>query len=231
MFTRSSIKLLLVEDHLALREVLTESLQEVGYPVLAYESAEEALATPEALLCDIAILDVNLPGEDGLYLAQQLRYRHAGVGIILLTVRTQLADKLAGYEVGADMYLPKPVTPQELDATIQALCRRMPNVFSADLTLHKPTQELRNTQGQNLLLSQEDSRLLLLLAQAPQARLEFWELAELLELDLDSHTFRANLEKRISRLRRKLTQLGQPATTIKALRGYGYQLNCTVRIQ
>ncbi|WP_029511031.1 response regulator transcription factor [Marinobacterium stanieri] len=231
MFARSSIKLILVEDNDVLREMLVDSLESLGYSLVAYDSAESALASPEAQACDVAVLDVNLPGEDGLYLAQQLRYKNAGVGVILLTVRNQLADKLAGYEVGADMYLPKPVTPEELDATIQALCRRLPGVLRADLILHYPTHQLLNAEGLNLLLSPEDARLLVLLAQAPQARQEFWELAEHLELDLDSDTFRANLEKRISRLRRKLTQLGQPATVIKALRGYGYQLNCTVNIQ
>lgn len=229
MPARSAIKLLLVEDHLALREMMTESLYNLGYQVAAYESAEAALAS-EDTCCPIALLDVNLPGEDGLYLAQQLRLKHPGIGIILMTVRHQLADKLEGYAAGADIYLPKPVAPEELDATIQALCRRIPSLKQADLILYHAHQQLANFEHNCVQLTAEDCRLLTVLAQAPQSRLEYWELAECLSLDLDSNTLRSNLEKRASRLRHKLIQLNQPATVIKALRGYGYQLTCTVQV-
>lgn len=230
MYPRSEIKLLLVEDHFALREMMLESLHALNYPVLAYESSEKALASTNAGACHIALLDINLPGENGLYLAQQLRLKNPNIGIILLTVRNQLADKLEGYKAGADLYLPKPVAPEELDAAIQALCRRIPSLQQADLILHHATQQISNTLQASLRLSPEDCRLLTVLVQASQSRLEYWELAEHLSLDLDSETLRSNLEKRVSRLRCKLTQLGQPSTAIKALRGYGYQLTCSVQI-
>lgn len=230
MPARSTIKLLLVEDHLALREMITESLESQGYQVAAYESAESALASTDTDSA-IALLDVNLPGEDGLYLAQQLRQQAPGIGIIFMTVRNQLSDKLEGYEAGADLYLPKPVAPQELDAAIQALIRRLPDTPSADLILNHTHQLLIDCNNQQVMLSAEECRLLTVLAQAPKNQLEYWQLADYLALDLDSDTLKTTLEKRVSRLRRKLTQLNQPPTAVKALRGFGYQLTCTVQIR
>jgi len=228
MPTRSAIKLLLVEDHLALREMITESLQTLGYQVAPYESAEAALSSADTD-SPIALLDINLPGEDGMRLAQKLRILNPSIGVILMTVRNRLTDKLEGYEAGADFYLPKPVDPQELDAAILALCRRLPDLQRTDLTLHYTSQQLTNRKKIQVTLSAEDCRLLTVLAQAPNSRLEYWELAEHLALDLDSETLRTTLEKRVSRLRRKLRELDQPSTAIKALRGYGYQLTCTLR--
>ncbi len=230
MSQHNNIKLLLVEDHLALREVFYESLTAQGYQVAAFESAEDALAAADIDLCKVALLDLNLPGEDGLFLATELRMRTPSIGIIMLTTRNQIADKLAGYEAGADIYLPKPVSPEELKAAIQAVCRRIPNLNEATLTLHFSTGQLVNTHLESVLLSQEDSRLLTLLAQAPQQQLEYWELAEYLKLDMDNVQMRTALEKRISRLRKKLAQLNQPSSSIKAIRGFGYKFNLFVNI-
>lgn len=230
MLQYTQLNLLLVEDHIALREVFCESLILQGHRVCAFESAEEALAAPDLETFDVALLDLNLPGEDGLYLAAKLRMRSPNIGIIMLTVRNQISDKLAGYAAGADMYLPKPIAPEELNAAIQAVCRRIPNLNSSELTLHFATNQLTSSSQNSVALSQEDSRLLALLIQAPQKSLEYWELAEYLELDLDNENLQTTLEKRISRLRKKLAQLDQPSSAIKAIRGHGYKLNISVKI-
>ncbi len=224
MSAHPTLSLLLVEDHLALREMLTESLQENGHAVHAFESAEAVLADIDKCQIDIAILDLNLPGEDGLYLAERLRRQLPGLAIIMLTVRNAVADKLAGYESGADIYLPKPVVPEELNAAIKALSRRIGPKQTADIQFNATRGELTNTRNQSVSLTEEETRLLIALAQAPHNKLEFWQLAETLQLDLDSLSLRTNLEKRISRLRQKLAQLEQPATAIKAIRGFGYRL-------
>lgn len=229
MSKQSALNLLLVEDHPALREMFSLTLQDLGYNVTAYDSAEATLAQSNADR-QIALLDVNLPGEDGLYLAQQLRFKNPNIGIIITTVRNQVADKLAGYQSGADMYLPKPVTPEELDAAIQSLARRLPEVAPHDLTLTAATLQLSNQQKYAVTLSSDECRLLTALAAAPQQRQEYWELAEKLDLDLDSSTLRATLEKRVSRLRKKLVELEQPSTTIKTLRNVGYELTVKVKI-
>ncbi len=230
MFKHNALKLLLVEDHLALREVFSESLTNQGHQVTAYGSAEEALEFTDVLNFNIALLDLNLPGEDGLYLAYQLRMRSPNIGIIMLTARNQVEDKLAGYQAGADIYLPKPVAPEELHAAIGAVCRRIPNLSASELTLTFKTGLLVNTNTKSVILSQEDCRLLTCLAQAPEQKQEYWELAEYLELDFNSDNLRSTLEKRISRLRKKLAQMEQPSSAIKAIRGYGYQLNIPIKI-
>jgi DNA-binding NarL/FixJ family response regulator len=113
---------LLVEDNLALNAVLTEIISHAGHHIFSYLSAEDV---PEILEYDIAILDLNLPGEDGLSLAQRIRSRNADIGIILMTVRSELSDRLKGYNVGADVYLAKPVDPNELLAVLSSLGNRL----------------------------------------------------------------------------------------------------------
>ncbi|WP_044408821.1 response regulator transcription factor [Thiomicrospira microaerophila] len=228
----SKLKLLLVEDHLALREVFSEFLTSQGHQVCAHESAEQVLALSAATAFDLALLDLNLPGEDGLYLAEKLRMQSPNIGIIMLTARNSIEDKLAGYTSGADIYLPKPVSPEELNAAIQAVCRRIPKLNHKDLTLYFLTNQLANLQTDitPICLSIEETRLLTILSQAPQQQLEIWELAENLDLDLDSNTLRATLEKRVSRLRKKLVALAQPASSIKFIRGYGYKLTVSIEI-
>ncbi len=230
MFEYRGLKLLLVEDHLALREVFSESLTIQGHKVSAYGSAEEALESADISALDVALLDLNLPGEDGLYLASQLRMHAPHIGIIMITARNQTTDRLSGYQAGTDIYLTKPVSPEELNTAIQTVCRRIPHLNKADLTLNFATGQLLNAEMDSVVLSQEDSRLITLLAQAPEQKLEYWELAEYLDLDLDNSNLRSILEKRISRLRKKLSQLNQPSSSLKSVRGYGYKLNISVKI-
>ncbi|WP_417504229.1 response regulator transcription factor [Marinomonas gallaica] len=229
MLTQHQIKLLLVEDHIALREILTEALQGFGYYVEVFDSSESTISdwSKES---HIALLDVNLPGEDGLYLAQQLRLESPSIGIILMTVRNQITDKLLGYEAGADVYLPKPISPEELHCAIKALARRIPNTLQHVLTLQHSTYQLSNLSQESVTLTDSECRLLNALSLAPQQRLEYWEIAEKLSLDLDSDTLHTNLEKRVSRLRSKLAKLAVTPKAIKTLRGQGYQLAVSIRI-
>jgi len=120
--TNTPHNLLLVEDNKALNAVLTEFLADAGYHVLTFEQAEDI---PESAQFEMAILDLNLPGEDGLSLAKRLKSANPGLGIILLTIRSALDDKLQGYEMGADVFLAKPVEPSELLAVLNALARRL----------------------------------------------------------------------------------------------------------
>lgn len=223
------IELLLVEDHLALREMLKESLEEIGFQVFAFESAEEAMTSFDKAAYSIAILDLNLPGEDGLYLAEHLRNSFPKIGVVMLTVRNQLSDKLLGYEAGADIYLPKPIAPEELHAAVHALVRRLPVVDDSKLVLDYRAQKLSCSQ-ENVLLTEADTKLLQVLAQSPKQELEYWALAEKLGLDLDSDKLRVNLEKRVSRLRSKFIELNLPSTTIKSIRNYGYKLAYSIRV-
>tara|TARA_R100001377_G_C3194365_1_gene111962 strand:+ start:1549 stop:2154 length:606 start_codon:yes stop_codon:yes gene_type:complete len=114
--------ILLVEDNLALNSVLTEILTNAGHNVLSFDNAE---SIPENIKYDIAVIDLNLPGEDGLSLSQRLKIKDVSVGIILMTIRSELSDRLKGYNIGADVYLSKPTDPNELMAVINSLGRRI----------------------------------------------------------------------------------------------------------
>ena len=119
------LEIVLVEDHDDLRRVTAVLLAERGHHVVGLSSAEEvddSILLPKP---DVFILDLNLPGEDGLTLAKRIRNAQPRVGIVLTTVRSELRDRLDGYESGADIYLPKPTDFEELTAAVEALGRRV----------------------------------------------------------------------------------------------------------
>jgi DNA-binding NarL/FixJ family response regulator len=133
--TRS--KLMIVEDNIALNDVLTEFLNVAGYNIDSFFSSNEIDSLRGY---DIAVLDLNLPGEDGLSIASRIKAVSPATGIILLTIRSDLEDKLKGYETGADVFMPKPVDPSELLAVIKALLRRVAINKSTALTdIRRPT--------------------------------------------------------------------------------------------
>lgn len=119
-------RILVVEDETAIREVIALNLKMAEYEVVAAASAEEALAViAEGGEFDVALLDIMLPGMNGFSLCEQLRREHARMGIIILSAKTQEADKISGLSIGADDYMTKPFSVSELLARIEALCRRV----------------------------------------------------------------------------------------------------------
>jgi DNA-binding response OmpR family regulator len=120
-------RILIAEDEAAIREFETINLSRAGYTVVEAASGEEALDIydndPEGF--DIALLDISMPGMDGFTLCKELRQRHEGLGIIMLTARTQEMDKVGGLMNGADDYITKPFSPAELLARVDSLYRRV----------------------------------------------------------------------------------------------------------
>lgn len=214
---------MLVEDHDALREATARVLQQHGYDVVALPCAEDADDTPVPRKPDLYIIDLNLPGEDGLSLAARLRQAQPMAGIIITTARTQLSDRLVGYEAGADLYLPKPVDPQELLAALTALSKRLrPEVMSDKLTLNSQKQLLRGPGGE-CRLADSEARLLLALTCAKDQTLERWQVA--LQLSPGNADISAdNLQNRLSLLRKKMAACGAVGDSVKAIRGTGYRL-------
>ncbi len=119
------MKIIVVEDHEALREVTVSALQDMGHKVRGIACAETLNQELQTDCPHVLILDLNLPGEDGISLARRVRKVHPEIGIIMVTARNQLGDKLTGYDSGADIYLTKPTSIEELSAAIQALSRRL----------------------------------------------------------------------------------------------------------
>ncbi len=119
-------KLLVVEDEIAIREFEVINLKRAGYDIAEAGSGEEALAIYEEQGdFDIALLDISMPGMDGLTLCKELRQRSPALGIIMLTARTQEMDKIRGLMLGADDYITKPFSPTELLARVDSLYRRV----------------------------------------------------------------------------------------------------------
>ena len=119
-------KILVVEDEVAIREFEVINLRRVGYETVEAGSGEEALAIYEEHGdIDIALLDISMPGMDGLTLCKELRRRSPALGIIMLTARAQEMDKIHGLMLGADDYITKPFSPTELLARVDSLYRRV----------------------------------------------------------------------------------------------------------
>jgi len=218
------LNIVVVEDHDALREVTVEALSNMGHHAVGVDCAEALDDEVGALPIDLLVIDLNLPGEDGISLARRLRAAQPEIGIIMVTARNQINEKLSGYDSGADLYLTKPTSVEELGAAVQALARRMKRhqqvrpAFRLNLGalfLHGPQDGVG--------LSAHEAAMLSVLARAPDHRLESWQLIELsgkAEADFSKRT----LEVRIVRLRKKLMQAGAVDQPIKAVRGQGYQL-------
>lgn len=227
------IKLLVIEDNDQLRNATVQLLSNNGYTAWGLSCSEELAEFTSALGVDIYILDLGLPGEDGLSLANRIRASHSQAGIIMMTARKSLNDRIEGYHCGADVFLPKPVDPDELLAVIGALASRiMSSKEQEGLLLHTSEMQLSGPCGQ-LALTQRECLLLAALARAPDHTLERWQMMELLDPDLQALSA-DSLEVCISQLRKKISACasqaakGQPS--IKAIRGYGYRLLVELRI-
>lgn len=120
-------KILVCEDEAVIRDFVVINLTRAGYDVVEADCGETALSKYEESNgdFDVAILDVMMPGMDGFAVCKELRARNGGIGIIMLTARTQEMDKVTGLMLGADDYVTKPFSPSELTARVDALYRRV----------------------------------------------------------------------------------------------------------
>ena len=142
----SNGRILIVEDDQSVREMLAEYLGTHGYEVAQADRGTAMREAVEKCLPDVVLLDVNLPGEDGLTLARFLR-EHFDVGIIMVTGASGVADRVAGLEVGADDYVTKPFEPRELRARVKSVLRRMqaraPVAPAGEASSAKPSERVR----------------------------------------------------------------------------------------
>jgi DNA-binding response OmpR family regulator len=218
------LNIMVVEDHDALREVTIEALSQRGHNVRGVDSAEALPDEPGLFPIDLLVIDLNLPGEDGLSLAARIRAAQPDIGIIMVTARGQVRDRMVGYDSGADIYLTKPTSADELIAAVRALTRRIrPDDQSASaLTLNLDAMVLQGPGGR-CSLSSHESAILAAFVRAKDHVLETWQLVALTEKDVTEANKKA-LEVQIVRLRKKLQQAGALEPTIKAIRGQGYRL-------
>ena len=220
------MRLLVVEDEVKLAQYLHKGLTENGHIVdIAHDGVEgRHLATGGEY--DLVLLDVMLPGLDGLSLCRELRQR-TGVPIVMLTALADEADRLAGLELGADDYIPKtPFSPREVMARIKAVLRRSRAARRPPApvpALQIDAQAWRATwQGQPLDLTPIEFRLLHTLTTQPGRVYPRAQLLELLHGDAHAATERA-VDSHVKNLRRKLDQAGAGGERIHSVYGVGYR--------
>lgn len=229
----ATLNIIVVEDHDTLREVTVALLTEHGHRVTGLASAEALDDEAGGRVADIYLLDVNLPGENGISLAQRIRRAQPHAGIIIVTARNLAQDVVNGYNSGADMYLTKPLGHDELLAALQALGRRVkPGQRRATDTQLALDRQRLLLSGPHMSINVTDAEATLLssLARAAGQRLAYWQLHEALG-QLPSEANKASLEVRMVRLRKKLTQATGHNATLKTVRGHGYQLCSELQLQ
>jgi len=228
---------LIVEDERDIRDPLASYLAKNGFRVSKASDAAAAREIVAAHAIDIALIDIMMPGEDGLSLTGFLRAT-SKTPVILLTARAEETDRIVGLELGADDYVTKPFSPRELVARIKAVLRRTsdgrvkaPDADAyafADWVLRTGERELVDKEGRAVPLSTGEYNLLLALVTHPKRVLTRDQL-----LDLSQHrdmgAFERSIDNHISRLRKKLeSDPGEPKL-IKTVWGGGYTLAAEVR--
>lgn len=218
------MRLLVVEDNDRLAESLTSLLRGEGHAVDRVASGEDADATLAAEAFDLVILDLGLPGMDGMDVLRRMRDRRTETAVLILTSRGALDDRVKGLNLGADDYLTKPFEIEEFEARIRALLRRRARAAGSSLAVGELSFDVAartaSLRGTVLDLPRRELDLLEALMVRAGRVVSKGELVEAIS-DFDASISENAIELYISRLRRKLEPEG---VRIRALRGLGYML-------
>lgn len=244
--TSSPDRVLLVDDDPEIRQLTAQYLEQNGVQCSTAANGREMRHMLQSHRMDLLVLDVMMPGEDGLTICRDLRAQgspHAALPILMLTARTDDADRILGLEMGADDYLGKPFVPRELLARIRAILRRsraLPgNLQSANSPLHwqfsgytldAVTRQVRNPDGVLLVLTSGEYRVLHVLLQHANKVLSRDQLLELTQ-GRTADAFDRSIDLLISRLRLRLGEPARSLGLIKTVRSEGYVLATEVQAQ
>ena len=225
--------ILIVDDDAEIRSLLSQYLIKNGLRVTAVADGRAMWRALEAVRIDLIVLDLMLPGEDGLTVCRRLRSAKSGVAIIMLTAKGDDVDRIVGLEMGADDYLGKPFNPRELTARINAVLRRQgppatpggptpagEQVSFGPFALNLATRSLTRS-GNHVPLTTGEFSLLKALAQnarQPMSRDKLMELARGRELESSDRS----IDVQVSRLRRLLGEDPQSPRFIQTVWGFGY---------
>ena len=224
--------IVVVDDEPDLRQLVQAYLTKHGMAVSVAGSGEELRALMAERPIDLAILDVNMPGEDGIKIAHELR-RRGPIGIIMLTANSELVDRIVGLEVGADDYITKPFDPRELLARVRTVLRRIAPESQASAAtmgrevrvgqchLNLDSRKLYQADGTELPLTAMEFDLLQAFVQHPNRVLTRDQLLDLAH-DKEGDVFDRSVDTRIVRLRQKIEVDPRRPQAIKTMRGAGY---------
>jgi two-component system OmpR family response regulator len=234
--------LLIVDDDREIRSLLAEQLEEAGYTVETAASGAEMFTFLNSTPIDLIILDLNLPGEDGLSLCRETRSRR-NVPIIMLTARSQAVDRVIGLEVGADDYVTKPFEPRELVARVRSVMRRAylqsgaPEAQPAKRarfrgwTLDFESRRLMDTKGRIVMLSGAEFSMLKFFVEHANEVLTREQLLNVASNPGPADSSSQRVDLQISRLRHKLGDDARSAELIMTVRSHGYVLAAAVTFE
>lgn len=224
--------ILVIEDDAAIRQGVADALEFAGYAV--HQAADGTSGMDLALTCDcdLVLLDLVLPGKDGLEILREVRVSRPELPVIVLTARSEEGDRIRGLKLGADDYVVKPFSVKELLARVEAVLRRLPERPTAGARLRLPggsvdfsRQEVRFTDGTRHELTQREAELLRYLAanagraiSRDEILLRVWRLDP---TNLDTRT----VDMTVTRLREKLRDSSSSPRLLLTVRGKGYMLS------
>lgn len=237
MIEDTPTRLLLVDDETILREPLAEYLTRQGFAVQEAESAAAARAKLIEFTPDLVLLDIMMPGEDGLSLCRHL-IETRDLPVILLTAKSEPTDRIIGLEIGADDYVIKPFEPRELVARIRSVLRRAQRapapaeetaLYRFDgWTLDPLKHKLIDPDGAMVAISTAEFRLLRAFLDHPRQVLDRDRLLDMVQ-GREAHMFDRAVDNQVSRLRRKIEADSRNPEIIQTVRGGGYRLATDVR--
>lgn len=216
--------ILAVDDDDRLRDLLKRYLSREGHDVTTAKDAASARKLMATMTFDLVILDVMMPGEDGLSLLKSVREKKSDTPIILLTARGQPSERIEGLKLGADDYLAKPFEPEELALRITSILKRAPSeapveeLKLAGMIFHVGKGELRK-DGRLVRLTESETQLLSILAGRAGAAISRHELAMLTAAGVER-----SVDVQVTRLRRKIERDPREPVHLQTVRGVGYRL-------
>ena len=227
----NSKKILMVDDDVRMRELLQRYLTEQGFDIKTVADAKEMDAALAVNSVDLLVLDLMLPGEDGLTICRRLRGNNVSTPIIMLTARGDEVDRIIGLEMGADDYLPKPFNPRELLARINAVLRRHEHspeaensskeVFSFGEFVFDASTRSLSKNGMQITITSGEFALLKVFTEHPRqplSRDRLMQLARGRELDV----FDRSIDVQVSRLRRIVEPDPANPRYLQTMWGFGY---------
>jgi two-component system OmpR family response regulator len=230
-------KVLLVDDEASLREPLAEYLTRQGFLVTAAANAAEARSRLREDKPQIVLLDIMMPGEDGLSLCRHL-VESRDIPVILLTARGEATDRIVGLEIGADDYVVKPFEPRELVARLRSVLRRTSRstapptdneLFEFEAWRLDPLKRrLIDPEGATVAISSVEFRLLLAFLEHPRQVLDRDRLLDMVQ-GREAHLFDRAVDNQVSRLRRKIEADSRNPQLIQTVWGGGYMLAADVK--
>lgn len=224
-----------IDDEVDISNLVCQELERYNFETRAFTTGNQALSAIKEQLPALCIIDLGLPDMDGLSLVKEL-FDDKKVGVIILSGRNSLPDKVLGLELGADDYIGKPFDPRELVARVKSTVRRLivsesvtatpQQAHFGDWRFDQSTLTLANSIGDSFMLSAAEAEILIILLNAPRQILSRERL-----LSEDATSFDRSIDVRMSRLRKKIEQDHKNPKIIKTVYGAGYIFTLEVKWQ